>query len=79
MVAFSVAFSILLTILFFIVGGIVGYLGHLYLQYNTPNYSSHPEIFDDEGKVMAGDLLTVTFEGTEFLEDSDFGDEEDDE
>lgn len=78
MIAFSVAFSILLTILFFLVGGIIGYLSHVYLQYNTQqNYASHPEIFDEDGKVMAGDLLTVTFEGTEFLEDGE--DDEDDE
>jgi amino acid permease len=78
MIAFSVAFSILLTILFFLVGGIIGYLSHIYLQYNQQqNYSSHPEIFDEDGKVMAGDLLTVTFEGTEFLEDGE--DDEDDE
>jgi hypothetical protein len=77
MIAFSVAFSILLTILFFLVGGIIGYLSHIYLQYNAQqNYSAHPEIFDQDGKVMAGDLLTVTFEGTEFLEEGE--DEEDD-
>ena len=76
MVAFSVAFSILLTILFFIVGGIVGYLGHCYLEYNTPNYTSHPELFDDNGKIMAGELLTVTFEGTENFDDDEDNDDD---
>jgi len=61
MLAVSISIGILVILLFFMVGGIIGYLmNRHFIENGVPDL--HPEFFDEYGRVITGDLLTVNFE-----------------
>ena len=69
-------FSVLLTIGGLLLGFMLGWVSHSYYDTHTTVAASkqltHPEFYDEEGNMLANQLLTVRFEGdNEFYEDED--------
>ena len=67
-------FSVLLTIGGLLLGFMLGWVSHSYYDTHTTVSASkqltHPEFYDEEGNMLANQLLTVRFEGdNEFYED----------
>ena len=67
-------FSVLLTIGGLLLGFMLGWVSHSYYDTHTTVVASkqltHPEFYDEEGNMLANQLLTVRFEGdNEFYED----------
>ena len=67
-------FSVLLTIGGLLLGFVVGWVSHSYYNDHATVAASkqltHPEFYDEEGNMLANQLLTVRFEGdNEFYED----------
>tara|TARA_B100001996_G_scaffold101909_1_gene76446 strand:+ start:65 stop:316 length:252 start_codon:yes stop_codon:yes gene_type:complete len=67
-------FSVLLTIGGLLLGFVVGWVSHSYYNDHTTIAASkqltHPEFYDEDGNMLANQLLTVRFEGdNEFYED----------
>jgi hypothetical protein len=73
--AYVIAFSVMFTLLFFMVGGIIGWLTYRHLLETRPPYL-HPEFFDENGQIIADEVVSVRFEEGYF--DSDDDDEDDD-
>jgi len=66
MLAVTLVFSSIISILFLIVGGVVGYLLKEYVyQRNSTYIPTHPEMFDENGQLIADDILAVRFENPE--------------
>ena len=59
--AVLIAISVMVLFLTIGVGLIIGYLVRAYIQDVTPQYS-HPEMFDENGQIIADDVLAVRFE-----------------
>ena len=69
-------FSVLLTIGGLLLGFMLGWVSHSYYDTHTTVAASkqltHPEFYDEEGNMLANQLVTVRFEGdNEFYEDED--------
>jgi len=63
MLAVALTFATLISIMFLIVGGVVGYLLKEYAIDRTSQYiPMHPEMFDENGQIIADDVLAVRFE-----------------
>ena len=63
MIAVTLTFATLISIMFLIVGGVVGYLLKEYAIDRTSQYiPMHPEMFDENGQIIADDVLAVRFE-----------------
>lgn len=68
MLAVTLTFATLISIMFLVVGGVVGYLLKEYAIDRTSQYiPMHPEMFDENGQIIADDVLAVRFENN--LED----------
>jgi len=66
MLAVTLVFSSIISILFLIVGGVVGYLLKEYVNERNSTYiPTHPEMFDENGQIIADDILAVRFENPE--------------
>ena len=66
MLAVTLTLSSIISILFLIVGGVVGYLLKEYVyQRNSTYIPTHPEMFDENGQLIADDILAVRFENPE--------------
>ena len=66
MLAVTLTLSSIISILFLIVGGVVGYLVKEYVYERNAQYiPTHPEMFDENGQIIAGDILAVRFENPE--------------
>lgn len=66
MLAVTLVFSSIISILFLIVGGVVGYLLKEYVNERNSTYiPTHPEMFDENGQLIADDILAVRFENPE--------------
>jgi len=63
MLAVTLTFSAIISFMFLIVGGVVGYLLKEYAIDRTSQYiPTHPEMFDENGQIIADDILAVRFE-----------------
>jgi len=63
MLAVTLTFSTIISVLFLLVGGVVGYLLKEYALDRTAQYiPTHPEMFDENGQIIADDVLAVRFE-----------------
>ncbi len=63
MLAVTLTLSSIISILFLIVGGVVGYLLKEYVYERNSTYiPTHPEMFDENGQLIADDILAVRFE-----------------
>ncbi len=72
--AYVIAFTVMFTLLFFMVGSIIGWLTYRHLLETRPPYL-HPEFFDENGQVIADEVVAVRFEEGYF--DDEDEDEED--
>ena len=49
--------------MFLLIGGLMGYLLKEFVyERNSPYIPTHPEMFDENGQVIADDILAVRFE-----------------
>ena len=64
MLAVALTIGTLVSIMFFFVGGVVGWLARENTWVNQPVYT-HPEMFDENGQIIADDILAVRFENPE--------------
>ena len=56
-------FTTLISIMFLLIGGLIGYLLKEYVYDRTSSYIPvHPEMFDENGQIIADDILAVRFE-----------------
>ena len=56
-------FTAISSIMFLLIGGLMGYLLKEYVYDRTSSYIPvHPEMFDENGQIIADDILAVRFE-----------------
>ena len=56
-------FTTIVSIIFLMIGGVIGYLLKEYVYDSTSSYIPvHPEMFDENGQIIADDILAVRFE-----------------
>ncbi len=56
-------FTTIVSIIFLMIGGVIGYLLKEYVYDRTSSYIPvHPEMFDENGQIIADDILAVRFE-----------------
>ena len=56
-------FTNIISIMFLLIGGLIGYLLKEYVYVRTSSYIPvHPEMFDENGQIIADDILAVRFE-----------------
>ena len=73
MLAVSLVFGTLVAFMAFFVGGMVGWTAREYLLYNSVQEPSmHPEMYDEDGNVLADSLIAFRF--TDY--DEDFEDDD---
>lgn len=66
MLAVTLTLSSIISILFLFVGGVIGYLLKEYVNERNSTYiPTHPEMFDENGQIIADDILAVRFENPE--------------
>lgn len=72
MLAAVIVLGVLCVLLTFAVGGILGYLIKQYVFESTPKYV-HPEMFDNDGNLVADDIIAFRFESgvDEYLNNND--------
>jgi hypothetical protein len=72
MLAVSLVFGTLVAFMAFFVGGMVGWTAREYLLYNSVQEPSmHPEMYDEDGNVLADSLIAFRFTYDDELEDED--------
>ena len=72
MLAVSLVFGTLFAFLAFFLGGMVGWTAREYLLYNsTEQPTLHPEMYDENGNVLADSLIAFRFTYDDELEDDD--------
>ena len=63
MLAVTLTLSSIISVLFLFVGGVIGYLVKEYVyERNSCFIPTHPEMFDENGQVIADEILSVRFE-----------------
>ncbi len=73
MLAVTLTLSTVISVMFLLVGGVIGYLLKEYvIERNSTYIPTHPEMFDENGQIIADDILAVRFDNTP----EDFGAEE---
>ena len=56
-------FTTIISIMFLLIGGLMGYLLKEFVYERNSTYiPTHPEMFDENGQVIADDILAVRFE-----------------
>tara|TARA_B100000530_G_scaffold298875_1_gene218889 strand:+ start:563 stop:781 length:219 start_codon:yes stop_codon:yes gene_type:complete len=66
MLAVTLTLSSIISILFLCVGGVIGYLLKEYVYERNSTYiPTHPEMFDENGQIIADEILSVRFENPE--------------
>lgn len=67
LLAFTITFTVLFSLMFLIVGGLVGWVAKDYFR----KKSIHPEMFDNEGRLIPDDVIAFSFENPEYLDHED--------
>ena len=63
MLAVTLTFSAIISVMFLLIGGVIGYLLKEYVnERNSTFIPTHPEMFDENGQIIADDVLAVRFE-----------------
>lgn len=70
MLALALVFSVLFVIFALILGGLVGWTVKQHLEQKQP-YTYHPEMFDENGEVLADDLIAFRFENTDYMDEEE--------
>lgn len=70
MLAITLVFTVLFVMMAIVVGGLVGWTLNQYMAQKQP-YTYHPEMFDEDGNVLADELIAFRFEGTENMEEEE--------
>ena len=72
MLAVSLVFGTLVAFMAFFVGGMFGWTAREYLLYNSVEQPSmHPEMYDEDGNVLADSLIAFKFTYDDEFEDED--------
>tara|TARA_R110001606_G_scaffold115049_1_gene242995 strand:+ start:2202 stop:2420 length:219 start_codon:yes stop_codon:yes gene_type:complete len=65
MLAVTLTLSTVISVMFLLVGGVIGYLLKEYvIERNSTFIPTHPEMFDENGQIIADDILAVRFDNT---------------
>jgi hypothetical protein len=75
MLAVSLVFGSFLTVLFLVVGLVTGWIAREYMMNYQDRPKLHPEFFDDNGNVIADEVLAVSF-NPDYFTDEEMEDEE---
>jgi|TARA_Y100000589_G_C27005001_1_gene568384 hypothetical protein len=68
MIAVTLTLSALISLLFLGLGGVIGWLAKdVVNQKNTAFYPMHPEFLDEDGNIIADEIMSVRFENPEEL------------
>lgn len=70
MLALALVFSVLFVIFALILGGLVGWTVKQHLEQKQP-YTYHPEMFDENGEVLADDLIAFRFENKDYFDEEE--------
>ena len=66
MLAITLTFAVLSSLLFLGLGTVMGYIFREYSYEQSSRYiPTHPEMFDENGQIIADDILAVRFENPE--------------
>ena len=68
MIAVTLTLSVLISLLFLGLGGVIGWIAKdVVVQKNTAFYPMHPEFLDEDGNIIADEIMSVRFENPEEL------------
>jgi|TARA_Y100000052_G_C2920597_1_gene68016 hypothetical protein len=68
MIAVTLTLSALISLLFLGLGGVIGWIAKdVVIQKNTAFYPMHPEFLDEDGNIIADEIMSVRFENPEEL------------
>ena len=63
LIVVTLFFTAISSIMFLLIGGLMGYLLKEFVYERNSTYiPTHPEMFDENGQVIADDILAVRFE-----------------
>ena len=63
LIVVTLFFTTIISIMFLLIGGLIGYLLKEYVYDRTSSYIPvQPEMFDENGQIIADDILAVRFE-----------------
>jgi len=69
MLAVTLTFAVLSSLLFLGLGSVIGYLFREYSYDQASRYiPTHPEMFDENGQLIADEVFSVRFENPEALD-----------
>ena len=70
MLAVTLTFAVLSSLLFLGLGSVIGYLFREYSYDQASRYiPTHPEMFDENGQLIADEVFSVRFENPEALDE----------
>ena len=72
MLAVTLTFAVLSSVLFLGLGTVIGYLFREYSYDQASRYiPTHPEMFDENGQLIADEVFSVRFENPEALDEEE--------
>jgi len=72
MLAVTLTFAVLSSLLFLGLGSVIGYLFREYSYDQASRYiPTHPEMFDENGQLIADEVFSVRFENPEALDEEE--------
>ena len=72
MLAVTLTFAVLSSLLFLGLGSVIGYLFREYSDDQASRYiPTHPEMFDENGQLIADEVFSVRFENPEALDEDE--------
>jgi len=72
MLAVTLTFAVLSSLLFLGLGSVIGYLFREYSYDQASRYiTTHPEMFDENGQLIADEVFSVRFENPEALDEEE--------
>lgn len=72
MLAITLTFAVLSSLLFLGLGSVIGYLFREYSYDQASRYiPTHPEMFDENGQLIADEVFSVRFENPEALDEEE--------
>lgn len=72
MLAVTLTFAVLSSVLFLGLGTVMGYLFREYSYDQASRYiPTHPEMFDENGQLIADEVFSVRFENPEALDEEE--------
>jgi hypothetical protein len=62
MLILSIVFGVMMLQMFLLIGGVIGYLTYAHLLAQSQSLPQHPEFYDEDGNIIADDILAIRFE-----------------